>query len=47
MQINGLYRHGFMIAPVMLDVALELLREGRSTLAGRFALAPSLEETTS
>ena len=46
MQINGLYRHGFMIAPVMLDVALELLREGRSTLAGRFALASSLEETT-
>jgi glycine oxidase len=44
MQINGLYRHGFMIAPVMLDVALELLREGRSALAGRFALAPSLEE---
>jgi glycine oxidase len=45
MQINGLYRHGFMIAPVILDVAMELLREGRSTLAGRFALAPSLEET--
>ena len=44
MQINGLYRHGFMIAPVILDVAMELLREGRSTLAGRFALAPSLEE---
>ena len=27
MQINGLYRHGFMIAPAMLDVAMELLRE--------------------
>ena len=25
MQINGLYRHGFMIAPAMLDVAMELL----------------------
>ena len=33
MQVNGLYRHGFMIAPAMLDVALELLATGRSALA--------------
>lgn len=43
MQINGLYRHGFMIAPAILDVALELLATGHSTLASRFDLAPSLE----
>ena len=30
MQVNGLYRHGFMIAPAMLDIALELLATGRS-----------------
>ncbi|GAA4353425.1 FAD-dependent oxidoreductase [Variovorax defluvii] len=42
LQINGLYRHGFMIAPAMLDVALELLREGRSDLAPRFSLAPGM-----
>ena len=39
MQVNGLYRHGFMIAPAILDVALELLATGRSALAGRFGLA--------
>ncbi|WP_076998495.1 FAD-dependent oxidoreductase [Variovorax sp. KK3] len=46
MQINGLYRHGFMIAPALLDVALELLRDGRSALAPRFALPDCLEETS-
>jgi len=45
MQINGLYRHGFMIAPALLDVAMELLSAGHSALAGRFDLAPRLEET--
>lgn len=39
MQINGLYRHGFLIAPAILDVAMELLATGRSALAGRFGLA--------
>lgn len=43
MQINGLYRHGFMIAPAILDVALQLLATGHSTLASRFDLAPSLD----
>jgi glycine oxidase len=43
MQINGLYRHGFMIAPAVLDVALELLATGHSSLARRFELASSLE----
>ena len=39
MQINGLYRHGFMIAPAILDVAMELLATGHSALASRFELA--------
>ncbi len=38
MQINGLYRHGFLIAPAMLDVVMELLATGRSALASRFDL---------
>lgn len=46
MQINGLYRHGFMIAPAILDVAIELLANGRSALAGRFDLAQDLRTTT-
>ena len=43
MQINGLYRHGFMIAPAILDVAMELLATDGSALAGRFGLATRLE----
>ncbi|MDP9898768.1 FAD-dependent oxidoreductase [Variovorax ginsengisoli] len=38
LQINGLYRHGFMIAPALLDVAMELLQTGASPLAQRFGL---------
>jgi glycine oxidase len=38
LQINGLYRHGFLIAPAMLDVVMELLDSGRSELASRFDL---------
>ncbi|MDM0111133.1 FAD-dependent oxidoreductase [Variovorax sp. J22R133] len=51
MQINGLYRHGFMIAPAMLDIALELLTTGESPMAAQFGLnasaclQPSLEPT--
>ena len=33
MQINGLYRHGFMISPAILDCALELLEDGKSNTA--------------
>lgn len=36
LEINGLYRHGFMISPAMLDIALEWLQTGDSTLARRF-----------
>ena len=38
LQINGLYRHGFLIAPAMLDVVMECVSQGRSALAERFAL---------
>ncbi|SEJ69800.1 glycine oxidase [Variovorax sp. OK212] len=38
LQVNGLYRHGFMIAPAMLDVAMELLTHGRSDLAQAFGM---------
>ena len=39
LQINGLYRHGFLIAPAMLDVTLQLMDTGRSSLATDFGLA--------
>ena len=42
-RINGLYRHGFMIAPAMLDVTLEVLNAGQSQLSQRFDLALDLE----
>ncbi|MET3916268.1 glycine oxidase [Variovorax sp. OAS795] len=41
LQINGLYRHGFMIAPAVLDAAMELLVHGRSTLAQDLGLNTS------
>ncbi len=43
LQINGLYRHGFMISPALLDVVLELVQDQRSTLAGTLDLL--VEET--
>ncbi|MNV88131.1 hypothetical protein D3C71_1823090 [compost metagenome] len=46
LEINGLYRHGFMIAPALLDVALEVLNTGQSGLSQRFDLALDLEPTT-
>lgn len=44
LEVNGLYRHGFMISPAMLDVVLQWLDQGQSPLAAQFALrvpAPS------
>lgn len=38
LEVNGLYRHGFMIAPAMLDVVMEVLGTGCSALAPRFDL---------
>lgn len=39
LEVNGLYRHGFMIAPAMLDVVLQLLATGDTALAERFGVA--------
>ncbi|MBX9715980.1 MAG: FAD-dependent oxidoreductase [Burkholderiaceae bacterium] len=38
LQINGLYRHGFLIAPALLDVVMECVAGGASTLAEEFSL---------
>jgi glycine oxidase len=38
LQVNGLYRHGFLIAPAMLDVVLELFHHSDSDLAQVFSL---------
>lgn len=39
LQVNGLYRHGFMISPAMLDVTLQMVRSGSTTLAESFDVA--------
>lgn len=39
MEVNGLYRHGFMISPAMLDVVLELVDHNDSPLAREFDVA--------
>jgi len=38
LSINGLYRHGFMIAPAILDSVIELLESGSSHTAKRLGL---------
>lgn len=38
LQINGLYRHGFMIAPAVADAVLERIHQGRTTLAQSLSL---------
>jgi glycine oxidase len=37
-QINGLYRHGFMISPALLDVVLEMVERESSALAATLDL---------
>ncbi len=39
LQVNGLYRHGYLIAPAMVDVVLQLMQGERSVLAKLFDLA--------
>lgn len=50
MSINGLYRHGFMISPAILDCALEILSAGQSTKAIDLGLhintSPVMREVT-
>jgi glycine oxidase len=45
LRINGLYRHGFMIAPAVLDAVLEHLWHGNHTLADRLQLHFALDES--
>jgi glycine oxidase len=46
MMINGLYRHGFMISPAILDCALELLSSGSSPTAIDLGLQVSIAATS-
>lgn len=39
LQINGLYRHGYLIGPAMLDVVMELFQTNTSPLANRFSVS--------
>lgn len=39
LQINGLYRHGFLIAPALLDVVTAYLQDGSQALAAQFSLS--------
>ena len=38
LQINGLYRHGFMISPAVLDAVMQWVSEGQTALAAKFGL---------
>ena len=38
LQINGLYRHGFLVAPALLDVVMQWIENAASPLAAQFAL---------
>ncbi len=38
LQVNGLYRHGFMISPAMLDAVLEWMQQGSTELAAQLQL---------
>jgi glycine oxidase len=46
MMINGLYRHGFMISPAILDCALEILNEGTSSTALSLGLKVTSADST-
>lgn len=39
LHINGLYRHGFMIAPALLDAAMDILTTGSAATAQRLGIA--------
>lgn len=39
LQINGLYRHGFLIAPAVVDAATQFISEGNHTTADTFGVS--------
>ena len=45
LQVNGLYRHGYLIAPAMVDVVLQLMQGADSTLANQFEVSVSDTDT--
>jgi glycine oxidase len=45
LQVNGLYRHGYLIAPAMMDVVLQLMQGNDSTLAAQFELSVYCTDT--
>ena len=42
LEVNGLYRHGFMISPAVLDSTVQLIQTGAAPLAAQFDMAVSL-----
>jgi glycine oxidase len=44
--INGLYRHGFMISPAVLDSTLELLETGQSSTALELGLSVAINASS-
>lgn len=42
LSINGLYRHGFMISPALLDAAMEMILSNQSRLAQQFSIESPL-----
>ena len=42
LQVNGMYRHGYMIAPALHDVVLDVLESGTSARAAEFDLSMQL-----
>lgn len=40
LQVNGLYRHGYMISPAVLDATLQWLNHGENILARQWQLMP-------
>lgn len=43
-QINGLYRHGFMISPAIMDATVQLIHSNKSDIANSFNLLENLTE---
>jgi glycine oxidase len=41
LQVNGLYRHGYLMAPAMMDVVLQLMQGADSALAHQFEVSVS------
>lgn len=46
LQVNGLYRHGYLIAPAMVDVVLQLMQGANSALAEQFDVSVSVPAPT-